>query len=554
MCGIFLYIQKLKQISKRRELQIVKSFDKIKNRGPDDSKLIMINKIMLGFHRLSIMDRSILGNQPFQYHNITLICNGEIFNHKEIKEEYGFKCVSNSDCEVVLHLYEFYKKNNNDEEIMYKLCNKLDGEFAFILYDDNVKKTFISRDPYGVRPLFYNHESLNYLVFASEMKALYDLSENNESQIRQFVPGKYMIYDNNREMIISYNKYISDLLLIKRVDHKEEEVLKNINKIFKEAVYKRIMSDGHGDICCLLSGGLDSSLVSSIVCSQFEPNIIKTYSIGLKGSPDLYYSQIVADYIKSDHTIIELTEEDFLNSIEETIQVIESYDVTSVRASVGNYLVSKYIKENSNCKVVFNGDYSDEVLGGYIYFNKCDDVDEFNIETKRLVTDICYFDSLRSDRSVSQNCLEARVPFADKKFIEYIFSINPELKLAKTNNYVEKYLLRKAFANDNLLPDEILWRQKEAFSDGVSSQKRSWFEIIQEYVSTMITDDEFEKSKNDFLINKPMTKEAYYYRKIYNKYYNNTDQVIPYYWLPKYSDGATDPSARTLKNYNFTNT
>ena len=191
MCGIFLYIQKLKQISQNKQLQIEESFNKIKNRGPDDSKLIMVNNMMVGFHRLSIMDRSILGNQPFQNNNITLICNGEIFNHKEIKEEYGFKCISNSDCEVVLHLYEFYKNdNNNDEEIMYKLCNKLDGEFAFILYDDNVKKTFIVRDPYGVRPLFYNHESLDYLVFASEMKALYDLSENNENQIRQFVPGK----------------------------------------------------------------------------------------------------------------------------------------------------------------------------------------------------------------------------------------------------------------------------------------------------------------------------------------------------------------------------
>jgi len=548
MCGIFLYIQKLKQISKERELQIVKSFDKIKNRGPDNSKLTRINNMMFGFHRLSIMDKRSLGNQPFQYNNITLICNGEIFNYKEIIEEYRIRCFSKSDCEVILHLYELYKQqNNNDEEIMYKLCNKLDGEFSFCLYDDNNKKTFISRDPYGVRPLFYNQDSLKYIVFSSEMKGLYDLSENNENQIRQFIPGKYMIYDNNREMIVSYNKYITDLLLIKKVDHVEEEILKNINKIFKEAVYKRIMSDR--EICCLLSGGLDSSLVASIVCSKFEPNTVKTYSIGLKGSPDLYYSQIVADHIKSDHTIIELSEEEFLNSIEETIKIIESYDVTSVRASVGNYLVSKYIKDNSNCKVVFNGDYSDEILGGYIYFNKCDDKDEFNIETKRLITNICYFDSLRSDRSVSQNGLESRVPFADKKFIEYIFSINPELKLAKTNNYIEKYLLRKAFSNDNLLPDEILWRQKEAFSDGVSSQKRSWFEIIKEYISKKITDDEFENKKNDFLINKPITKEAYYYRKIYNKYYNNTDQVIPYYWLPKYSDGATDPSARTLNNY-----
>jgi len=547
MCGIFLYIQKLKEIEAKQKEKIEESFHKLKNRGPDNYKLIEKEQMMMGFHRLCIIDRSELGNQPFEYKNLNLICNGEIFNYKEIIEEFKFKCVSQSDCEVILHLYNFYKQNSNDNEIMYKLCNKLDGEFAFCLYDDDTKKTFISRDPFGVRPLFYTHDSLNYLIFASEMKGLYDLSKDNLNQIRQFRPGNFMIYDNKTEMITSYNKYIKDLLLIEKVDHKVEEILKNINKIFREAVYKRIMSDR--EICCLLSGGLDSSLVASIVCSKFEPNTVKTYSIGLKGSPDLYYSQIVADHIKSNHTIIELTEEDFLNSIEETIKVIESYDITSVRASVGNYLVSKYIKDNSECKVVFNGDYSDEVLGGYIYFNKCDDKDEFNIETKRLVTDICYFDSLRSDRSVSQNGLEARVPFADKTFIEYIFSINPELKLAKTNDYVEKYLLRKAFSEDNLLPNEILWRHKEAFSDGVSSQKRSWYQIIQDYVNTKITDEEFNSNKNNFLINKPMTKEAYYYRKIYNKYYKNTDQVIPYYWLPKYSDGATDPSARTLKHY-----
>lgn len=547
MCGIFLYIQKLKQIEESKRQKIEKSFEKIKNRGPDNSKLIENNKMMMGFHRLCIMDKSELGNQPFDYNNKTLICNGEIFNYKEIIEEFKFKCVSESDCEVILHLYEFYKQeSSNDNEIMHKLCNKLDGEFVFCLYDSDTKKTFISRDPYGVRPLFYNHDSLNYIIFASEMKGLYDLSEDNLNQIKQFKSGHYMIYDNDKEMITSYHKYIKDLLLIEKVDHKEDEILKNINKIFKEAVYKRIMSDR--EICCLLSGGLDSSLVASIVCSKFEPYTVKTYSIGIKGSPDLYYSQIVADHIKSNHTLIELTEEDFLNAIEETIKVIESYDITSVRASVGNYLVSKYIKENSDCKVVFNGDYSDEVLGGYIYFNKCEDPNEFNVETKRLVTDICYFDSLRSDRSVSQNGLEARVPFADKKFIEYIFSINPELKIAKTNNYIEKYLLRKAFANDNLLPDEILWRQKEAFSDGVSSQKRSWYQIIQDFVNTQINDAEFNWGKNCFLINKPMTKEAYYYRVIYNKYYKNTDQVIPYYWLPKYSN-ATDPSARTLNNY-----
>lgn len=548
MCGIFLFLKK-NGYKVNKEL-IDKSFEKISARGPDNSQINQYNNLYFGFHRLSIMDTSDLGNQPFNMKNIILICNGEIFNYKKIIKKYNIKTKSASDCEVLLHLYLILKnKYTNDNKIINELCNIIDGEFSFCLYDLITEKIFIARDPYGVRPLFFSHNFLKYIIFSSEMKGLYDLSKDNENQIRQFKPGSYMIYDNNKETIISYRKYKKNLLKNNEFIDNEKQAMKSINKIFKEAVHKRIMADR--EVCCLLSGGLDSSIVASIVSKFIKEKYntkVKTFSIGMKGSPDLKYAKMVADHIDSEHHNIEISEEAFLNAIEETIYAIESYDITTVRASVGNYLVSKYIKENTDCVVVFNGDYSDEVMGGYIYMNLCKDEIEFNKETYRLVNDITYFDSLRSDRSISNNGLEARVPFADKDFIKLMFSIHPKLKMGCNRNNVEKYLFRKSFDDDNLLPKEILWRKKEAFSDGVSKQEKSWFSILQEYINDKISDIEFNHCKNNYKINPPKTKEAYYYRTIFEKFYPNTSQVIPYFWMPKYTN-ATDPSARTLNNY-----
>ena len=548
MCGIFLYISKDGYKIKRSLIH--KSFLKIQSRGPDNSELINYHNLYFGFHRLSIMDVSSLGNQPFYLKNIILICNGEIFNHKKIIKEYNIKTKSTSDCEVILHLYVILKeKYDNDEDIIYNLCNILDGEYSFTLYDITNSKVYIARDPYGVRPLFFSHDSLKYISFSSEMKGIYELSENNETQIRQFKSGYYMIYDNTTETIITYKKYKDNLLKNNNYIDDEKIAMELINKTFKEAVHKRIMSDR--ELCCLLSGGLDSSIVASIVSKYMKDKYntkIKTFSIGMKGSPDLKYAKMVADHIGSEHYNVEIEEDTFLNAIKETIYAIESYDITTVRASVGNYLIAKYIKENTDCVVVFNGDYSDEVMGGYIYMNLCNDEQEFNKETYRLVNQITYFDSLRSDRSISNNGLEARVPFADKDFVKLIFSIHPKLKMGSNRNNVEKYLFRKSFDDDNLLPKEILWRKKEAFSDGVSKQENSWFSILQKYINDKITDEEFNHCKNNFIINPPLTKEAYYYRTIFESFYNNSSQVIPYFWMPKYTN-ASDPSARTLNNY-----
>tara|TARA_B110000240_G_scaffold194567_1_gene242448 strand:- start:428 stop:2098 length:1671 start_codon:yes stop_codon:yes gene_type:complete len=556
MCGIFAYISKNPQTQIDNYDGTYSNFKLLKNRGPDDSQFLIIKNVGLGFHRLRINDLSNAGNQPMEYNGYYLICNGEIFNHEELINKFNFKMSSTSDCEVILHLYNFLINDNSELDkstIIDKLCNLLNGEFSFILFDSKLDITFVARDPYGVRPLFINksnNKTNKYLsnesfYFASEIKGMNNIVDS----IKQFPPGSFMIIYNKIKMNginINSNKFITitkkyhNIILNKNIN--EDFLSYNLNKIFREAVYKRMMSDQ--EICSLLSGGLDSSLVASIVSEKLGPNKLKTFAIGLKGSPDLKFAQIVADHIKSVHHSIELTEKEFLGSIEEVIVAIESYDTTTVRASVGNYLVSKYIKENTDCKVIFNGDYADEVCGGYKYFKKAPSEEDFHNECIRLVDNIHYFDCLRSDRSISNNGLEARVPFADKDFVNYYLSIDTKLRMS--NDKIEKYMLRSAFENDNLLPNKVLWRCKEAFSDGVTSETRSWHKIIQEYVDTQISDEYFEENKDKYTHNTPVLKESFYYREIFEKHYGGFSNVIPYFWMPKWCEETNDPSAREI--------
>ena len=533
----------------------------LSHRGPDYWVASTLpNNDTFIFNRLIINDASENANQPFMIDNNYMMCNGEIFNWKSLAEKYNLPMTTSCDCEVVLQLYNHLKVFfKTTRELCEHLCNELDGEFAFIIYDSHEKLYVVSRDPYGVRPLFIGSSSeSDATVFSSELKGI-DESVFNETS--QFDPGYVMIIDGDYEKKHSFclsnyaynsiNEIKIDNSLSKDFKQSSSDfskcrinVFEKINQTFRKAVSKRLMSDK--EICCLLSGGLDSSLVCALVASHFPPYTIKSFSIGIKGSPDLEYAQIAADKIKTVHTSIELTELDFLNAIDTVIKTIESYDTTTVRASVGNYLVAKYIKDNTNCKVVFNGDYSDEVCGGYKYLSNCNDPIEFDHECKRLVSNIHYFDSLRSDRCISAHGLEARVPFADKDFIECYFSIPIEWRMSNKN--IEKYLLRFAFEKDDLLPPDILWRKKEAFSDGVSEKTRSWHQIITEFVDTQMSDEEYRDLLDKYSdFNKPTLKETVYYRKIFNKYYKN-NKIIPYYWLPKYCGDIHDPSAREIEN------
>ena len=297
---------------------------------------------------------------------------------------------------------------------------------------------------------------------------------------------------------------------------------------------------------CLLSGGLDSSLITALVAKHFKKEDLCTFSIGFEGSEDLKYAKIVADHLNTRHFEYIVTEQMMIQSIEDVIRDIETYDITTIRASTPMYLLSKYIKNNTDITVLFSGEGSDEASGSYMYFHNAPDSNSFNKETVRLLKDLQYFDVLRSDKSTASNGLEVRVPFLDKEFLQYYMQIDPDLKIP--NGKIEKYLLRKAFDN-GLLPDEILWRSKEAFSDGVSSKKKSWFEILQCHINNIITDEEFEESASKYKHNPPKLKEALYYRRIFDKHFSNRDSIIPYYWLPKWNGEINDPSARILNSY-----
>lgn len=264
----------------------------------------------------------------------------------------------------------------------------------------------------------------------------------------------------------------------------------------------------------------------------------------MPGSTDIKYARTVADFIKSDHTEIILTHNDFLNAIPQVIHNIETFDTTSVRASVGNWLVSKYIKEHSDCKVVFNGDGSDEVFGSYMYFYNAPNDYAFEQETQRLLKDIHYFDVLRSDRSISSHGLEPRTPFLDRQFVQVALSIPTQFRRPVKGVVPEKNILREAFNDGLTLPTEVLWRKKEAFSDGVSSLEKSWYEIIQENITVP---EDWKEERFDYL--PPRTPEMYYYRTEFEKHYKNQERVVPYFWMPNWCEGATDPSARTLKVY-----
>lgn len=537
MCGIFAILNNMTQYIAKDF--IIKQYNKGRHRGPDDSNILdlYIMNCMLGFHRLSINGLTNISSQPFYINNIFLICNGEIYNYKELYELLEVEPGTQSDCEVIIHLYLQYG--------MEQTIRMLDGEFSFILIDarTTIKKMYIGRDPYGVRPLYMLSKKRvpplyipPLYAFASEIKQLIELHE--EAEIKHFPPGTLSLYEIET---IEYNssetwnfcrseKYHENLFSFHSF-YQRDDIYANIRQYLTSAVAKRCKCTER-PVACLLSGGLDSSLIASIASSCLGQ--IETFSIGFENSEDLKMARVVASYIKSKHNEVIITKEEYLEAIPHVIQTIESYDTTTVRASVGNYLIAKYIACTSEAKVILNGDGSDEVCGGYLYMHKCPNALEFDKETRRLLSNIHYFDVLRSDKSISSNGLEPRTPFLDLAFVQYYLSIHPSIRFPK--NDVEKKLLRSAFKDSGLLPDEILWRTKEAFSDGVTVD--SIVEIIQTHIKDY-------KLPNIYLPPIPKTQEEKYYRKIFEEHYPNA-KIIPHFWKPNFVDPDIDPSARAL--------
>ncbi len=552
MCGIFAILKnKYAIVDFKKDLSVInKIFNKGQSRGPENSSLNVINdNILYGFHRLAINGLDDISNQPITHKGIYLICNGEIYNYKQIFSQLSVNPVTNSDCEAIIHLYLKYG-------IDYTVQN-LDGVFSFVLFDSNNNTGYIARDPYGVRPLFYGFGE-DFFICASLLKQIGDIVDD----VHTFEPGSYMkfnILPNNNISItdipykyntFNYNhNYPTSLSTV--INHSElEKYYVNIYNDLFNAVKKRVITM-ETNLACLLSGGLDSSLITALVSKFIPKNQLQTYSIGMIGGSDLKYASAVSKHINSKHTEIILSEHEFFSTIPEVIYNIESYDTTTVRASVGNYLVAKYISENSDAKVIFNGDGSDELTGGYLYFHNCPSDIEFDHECKRLLKELHYFDVLRSDRSISCHGLEARTPFLDRSFVSNYLQIPIRVRNHNNFNTIEKYLLRNSvkYCDPHLLPDDVLWRKKEAFSDGVSSTEKSWYEIIQDTIDSIYSDDEYNILIKKYSHNTPTTKEQLYYREIFNKHFPNKDEIIPHFWMPKYCN-STDSSARSLDIYN----
>jgi asparagine synthase (glutamine-hydrolysing) len=569
MCGIWALL------GKSLDADAVKHWVKqLANRGPEAARVIAGDKFQMGFTRLAINGLNESGMQPMmdpkgRWH---WICNGEIYNWKDLAARHGIQSTSGSDCEVVGHLFASLA-TATDARTFFR---SLDGVFSIVIIDAQEGVAYVARDPYGVRPLFIGYSigepiveptdtaclmdgsgktrPVERIFFSSELKGL---PLNECVAVEPFPPGHYAAYDLKTMRRIGFEAYHTVPWLKNPELNTEEAAEKAIRHALIEAVKKRMMTQR--PVAALLSGGVDSSLIAALV--QRELNAVgapplKTFSIGFKGSEDLRHARLVADHIDSDHTEIVMTPADFLDAIPAVIRDIESFDITSVRASVGNWLVSREIRRRTDCKVVFNGDGSDEVLGGYLYFYKAPSDEAFEAESGRLLEDIHMYDVLRSDRCISSHGLEARTPFLDKQFVAVARSVATSLRRPIQGSRTEKSLLRRAFAGMNLLPNAVLYRKKEAFSDGVSgggssSSEKSWYQICQEHALAEVGDG-WEEIAGHFKHLTPKTAEAYYYRVLFDRLYRPAEQCIPYFWMPKWSPGTNDPSARTLEVYSKT--
>ena len=576
MCGIWAYL--LKNGFLKTDI-LYKSFEMLKARGPDRSRVITLSdkNIMLGFHRLSIMDTSTNGDQPFIIETndrvIYTLCNGEIYNFKELLMKYNFSPNSNSDCEIIPLIYNSFGID--------QLVKDIRGEFAIIILDinkvTNEMKCHVVRDPFGVRPLFIGVDD-NGICISSELKgqsAIYD--DNKENYIvDQFKGGNYgtFKYTDGKWADIELTQYYFFPTEIKY--HDVNESIELIKTTFTDAVKCRLQSDR--PIGFLLSGGVDSSAVVGVAYNLLKnTKNLYTFSIGFEGGTDEPNAKLVAEYINSDiitvpydiskkeyqnlikeytkglHTHVMITPEQAIEMLETTVRIIESFDLTSNRASVMQLMISQFISRNTNIKVLLCGDASDEQYGSYLYFGKCNDPKEFNDECIRLMDEIYKYDGLRCDRAVSNSEIEIRLPFSDQSLVDLTFQIDPKLRMTSTHG-IEKWLFRESMRG--FIPDVVRTRIKTALSDGVSSKEKSWYKIIQDQLESVYTDEDLKNAQTKYQHLTPYTKEGLYYRELFCKYYGNSNEVskvIPYYWLPKWTgidSKLLDPSARTLIDVN----
>ncbi len=520
MCSIMGYLGKRIPLD-----MLVDGFYKTIARGPDLSRMLSVGDGYLMFHRLTIMGLEKSGMQPFERNGDAVVCNGELYGFRKMRDALfsGYDFKSGSDCELLLPMYQRYGTD------MFAM---LDAEYALIIYDHKTDSLIAARDPIGIRPLFYGYDVDGNILFASEAKNLTGLVET----VNPFPPGHYW----------KDGEFVQYASLTDVSDYSKDDldaVCGNIREKLTLGVVKRL--DADVPVGFLLSGGLDSSLVCAIA-NKYLPHPIKTFSIGMRDDAiDCKYARQVADYLGCEHTEVIVTPQDAIGALRTVVRILETYDITTVRASVGMYLVCKYIHENTNIRVLLTGEISDELFG-YKYTDFAPNEEEFQKEAKKRIDEIYMYDVLRADRCISANSLEARVPFGDLDFVKYVMTVDPALKMNRFGK--GKYLLRRAFEGD-YLPQDILYREKAAFSDAVG---HSMVDQIKAYAEKLYTDEEFAARSAKYTFAKPFTKESLLYRELFEAEYPGQAHMVKDFWMPNRSwEGCNvnDPSARVLSNY-----
>lgn len=548
MCGIVCAFD-IKKNSQELRPQVLQMSKRVRHRGPDWSGIFSNDRAILAHERLSIVDPE-SGKQPLYSKDgkLVLAVNGEIYNHQEIRKQFDgkYEFLTKSDCEVILALY---REKGPD------FLDDLNGIFAFALYDIEKDAFFIGRDHIGIVPLYQGWDKDETYFVASELKAL----EGYCNRIEEFLPGQYF-YSLDGQPKQWYHRDWEDYENVKDNESNIEE----LRKALEAAVERQLMSDVPYGV--LLSGGLDSSVISAIA-KKFAPKRIESgntqdawwpqlhsFAIGLEGSPDLAAAREVAEHIGTIHHEIHFTVQEGLDALRDVIYHIETYDVTTVRASTPMYLLARFIK-SMGVKMVLSGEGSDEIFGGYLYFHKAPNPEEFHKETVRKIKNLHLYDCLRANKSLASWGVEGRVPFLDKEFLDVAMRLNPKDKMAG-NGKIEKWILRKAF--ENYLPEKIVWRQKEQFSDGVGY---NWIDSLKEMTNKLVSDEEMEKAAEKFPIQPPMTKEEYYYRSIYSDLFPSDSAAlcvpsvpsiacstpIALEWDASFKNMA-DPSGRSVKS------
>jgi asparagine synthase (glutamine-hydrolysing) len=561
MCGIFFYYEQTpsglsrKDMDKRKNIlldELLIAFMQTAHRGPDSSVFkYMGEDCYLGFHRLAINDLLETGNQPFEDNNVSVICNGEIYNHEMLRSKHNMnnKITSKSDCAVILPLYQQFG-------IEY-LGTHLDGDFAMVILDKNRQEVHLLRDPMGVKPLFY-YLTENAFCCASEMKSMFLDETGGHIRHDILMPGSYLTFslDNHTVKIGNYWKP-KFYLGLKDISYKNSndyynylasrlETIATIKEKLTLSVQKRLMCEKPFGL--FLSGGLDSSLIAGIVKKLLGPEKmreVQTFSIGLEGSPDLEKAQIVADFLGSKHVPVYFTVEEGIQHIHTVIRQLETYDITTIRASIPQYILSKYIEKNTDVRVILSGEGSDELFAGYMYSHNAPSNSDLQLDSERLVKELYMFDVLRTDRTTAGNGLEVRVPFLDRGFIKYVATIPAQYKNPK-ENAIEKWLLRDAFFDktEPYIPEEILNRPKDAFSDACGYD---WIPSLKAFCEAQVPDEIFSQRFTKYPHLTPTSKESYYYREIFESYYPRQSHILKHFWLPKWTENQGEPSAKILK-------